>query len=78
MATINAACKACGTYAPAAMLATIGNTRQFALCRTCADTPAAVRAFAAQFNRDCRDDDPVLAANQYLGGQAIDAAPAAR
>jgi hypothetical protein len=77
MTTINAACQACGTYAPAAMLATIGHTHQFALCRACADTPATVRAFAARFNRDCGDGDPVLAANRYLAERADDAAPTA-
>jgi hypothetical protein len=66
MTAITAVCQTCGAYAPVAMLATIGQARQFALCRDCAATPAAVRAFAARFARDCREDDPVLAANRYL------------
>ena len=75
MHVINAACHDCGAYAPVAMLATVGHARQFALCRACADTPAAVRAFATRFERDCRDEDPVLAANRYLAEHAAASPP---
>ncbi|HEY8599979.1 MAG TPA: hypothetical protein VIL85_16195 [Thermomicrobiales bacterium] len=62
MTTITAACHSCGAYGPVAMLATDDQTRQFALCRVCADTPAAVGLFAARFNRDRWGSAPVSAA----------------
>ena len=74
MITITAACQSCGAHGPAAMIATVGHARQFALCRVCANTPAAVGAFAARFARGCRATDPVLAANPSLAGHAHDAA----
>ena len=58
MPVITNICHACGTSAPVAALATLGDGRQLALCRACANQRDARSAFVAQFDRARRDAAP--------------------
>ena len=70
MPAISDRCHTCGTHGPVAALATLGDGRQLALCRACADRRDGVRAFVAQFNGARRDDVPVARATATAPARA--------
>ena len=53
MHIVHTTCRACGEYAPAAMLATLGDGRELALCRACMHVREHRHAFIATFRDAC-------------------------
>ena len=66
MPVITTICHACGVDGPVAALATLGDGRQLALCRACANRRDGVRAFVAQFDRARRAAAPAARAATTL------------